>query len=56
MEAHKIARELGFVGYYEVSAQEGINVNKPVEDLVQAVYFVNNFSLEQMQQEDFVSN
>ena len=39
MEAHKIARDLGFVGYYEISAKENINVNKPIEDLIQSIYF-----------------
>lgn len=44
VEAHKLAKDLGFIGYYEVSAIENINVNKPIEDLLQQVYFLCNFS------------
>jgi len=42
VEAHKLAKDLGFIGYYEVSAIENINVNKPIEDLLQQVYFLCN--------------
>ena len=32
---------MGFVGYYEASALENINVDKPIIDLIQACYFKN---------------
>lgn len=34
VEGHKLAKSLGFGAYYEVSATENINVNKPIEDLI----------------------
>jgi GTPase SAR1 family protein len=46
VEAHKLAKDLGFLGYYEVSAKENINVGKPIEDLLQQLYFLSNPSSE----------
>ena len=34
VDAHKLAKDLGFIGYYEVSADANINVSKPIEDLI----------------------
>jgi GTPase SAR1 family protein len=30
LEGHKVASNLGFIGYYEVSALENINIDKPI--------------------------
>lgn len=46
VEAHKLAKDLGFLGYYEVSAKENINVGKPIEDLLQQLFFLSNPSSE----------
>lgn len=46
VEGYKLASSLGFNAYYEVSAIENINVSKPIEDLIQSIYFVNNMSVD----------
>jgi Ras family len=46
VEGYKLAQSLGFNAYYEVSAIENININKPIEDLIQSIYFVNNMSVD----------
>jgi Ras-related protein Rab-8A len=51
VEAHKLAKDYGFIGYYEVSANENINVDKAIEDLIQTIYFNFGYSLSNISKE-----
>lgn len=48
LEGHKLAKLYGFKAYYEMSALHNINVNKPIEDMLQEVYFMLNMSSDEM--------
>jgi predicted GTPase len=48
VEGHRLAQQLGFSAYYEVSALHNINVNKPIEDIIQSAFFMSNMSIDSM--------